>query len=194
MLTAGMSTRAVARELNVNFSTIREMNQCHFREFGSMSNRPPNRRPRSWHRVGEQFADVNVVNRVPQGGGEVMVWADISYGQRTQLLFINGNLNAQRYRDKILRPICVPFIHRLHLMFQHDSAQAHVARICTQFLEVENVPVLPWLAYSPDMSAFEHVWDALERCVRQRVPVPASNFAQPLKSETTFHRTQSTTA
>ena len=46
--------------------------------------------------MGERFADVNVVNRVPHGGGGVMVWAGISYGQRTQLHFIDGNLNAQR--------------------------------------------------------------------------------------------------
>uniref|UniRef100_A0AAZ3P5A2 Tc1-like transposase DDE domain-containing protein n=1 Tax=Oncorhynchus tshawytscha TaxID=74940 RepID=A0AAZ3P5A2_ONCTS len=59
-------------------------------------------------------------------------------------------------------------------MFQHDNTQPHVARICTQFLEAENVPVLPWPAYSPDMSLIEHVWDALDRCVRQRVPVPAN--------------------
>ncbi len=45
MLTAGMSTRAVARELNVNFSTISRLQRC-FREFGSTSNRPHNRRPR----------------------------------------------------------------------------------------------------------------------------------------------------
>ncbi len=45
MLTAGMSTRAVARELNVNFSTISRL-QRRFREFGSTSNRPHNRRPR----------------------------------------------------------------------------------------------------------------------------------------------------
>ncbi len=45
MLTAGMSTRAVARELNVHFSTISRL-QRHFREFGSTSNRPHNRRPR----------------------------------------------------------------------------------------------------------------------------------------------------
>ncbi len=45
MLTAGMSTRAVARELNVNFSTISRL-QRHFREFRSTSNRPHNRRPR----------------------------------------------------------------------------------------------------------------------------------------------------
>ncbi|CDQ80354.1 unnamed protein product [Oncorhynchus mykiss] len=42
---------------------------------------PHNHRPCVWCRVCEQFADVNVVNRVPHGGGGVMVWADISYGQ-----------------------------------------------------------------------------------------------------------------
>ncbi len=45
ILTAGMSTRAVARELNVNLSTISRL-QRRFREFGSTSNRPHIRRPR----------------------------------------------------------------------------------------------------------------------------------------------------
>ncbi len=43
MLTAGMSTRAVACELNVHFSTISRL-QRRFREFGSTYNRPHNRR------------------------------------------------------------------------------------------------------------------------------------------------------
>ncbi len=95
-------------------------------------------RQRVWHHVGERFADVNVVDRVAHGGGRVMVWAGVCYGQRTQVHFIGGILNAQRYRDEILRPI--------------------VARICTQFLEAKNIPVLAWPAYSPDMSPIEHVW------------------------------------
>ncbi len=45
ILTAGMSTRAVARELNVYFSTISHL-QRRFKEFGSTSNRPHNCRPR----------------------------------------------------------------------------------------------------------------------------------------------------
>ena len=115
MLTAGMSSRAVARECNVHFSTISRNQHC-FREFGSMSNWSPNRRPC----VGERFADVNVVNRVPHGGSGGMVWADISYGQQTQLHFIDGNFNAQRYRDEInsMRRRCVA-LHEANGSLRH---------------------------------------------------------------------------
>ncbi len=124
--------------------------------------------------MGERFADVNVVNRVANGGGGVMVWAGVCYGQRTQVHIIDSVLNAQRYRDKILRPIVVPFIHDHHLMLQHDNARPHVARICTQFLVAENIQIIAWPAYSPDMSPIEHDWDALDRRIRQRVPVPTN--------------------
>ncbi len=68
-------------------------------------------RQRVWRCVGEQFADVNVVDRVAHDGGGIIVWAGICYGQRTQVHFIDGILNAQRYRDEILRPIVVPSPH-----------------------------------------------------------------------------------
>ncbi len=151
-------------------------------------------RQRVYCQVGKRFADVNVVDRVAHGGGGVMEWAGLCYGQWTQVHFIDGILNAQRYRDEILRPIFVPFIHDHHLMWQHDNARPHVARICTQFLEAENIPVLAWPAYSQDMSPIEHVWDALDRRIRQQFLTISSNFAQPLKrSGPTFHRPQSTT-
>ncbi|KAL0162508.1 hypothetical protein M9458_041904 [Cirrhinus mrigala] len=273
MLIAGMSTRAVARELNVHFSTISRL-QKRFREFGSTSNRPHIRRPRVttpaqdlhiqhlplqdrlrsatrtaaatiglhkqsflvsaqtvrnhlrethlharrphrgldltavrcrnrlewanahfqwclalwrgvlftdesrfslyredgrqsvWCCVGEWFADLNVVDRLAHGGGGVMVWAHVMDYEHGCIL------NAQRYHDEILRPTVVPFFHNHHLMLQHDNARPHVAKIWTQFLEAENIPVLAWSAYSPDMSPIEHVWDAPDQRIRQRVPVP----------------------
>ncbi len=102
-----------------------------------------------------------------------MVTVGLWYGQ-AYVMDIDDILNAQRYHDEILRPIVVPFIHDHHHMLQHDNARPHYARICSQFLEAENIPVLAWTAYSPDMSPIEHVWDALDRRIHQRVPVPAN--------------------
>ncbi len=124
MLTAGMSTRAVAHELNVSENLA--VHPC-------------------------------------------TLWT-MNTGA-----FIDGILNTPRHRDEILWPIVVPFIHNHHLMLQHDNAWPRLARICTLFLEAENIPVLVWPAYSLDMSPIEHVWDALDRRIdRQRVPVPAN--------------------
>ena len=103
-----------------------------------------------------------------------MVQAGICSGQQTQVHFIDGILNALRYHDEILRPIVVPFIHHHHLLLQHDNTRPHVARICTQFLEAENIVVLAWPAYSLDMSPIEHAWDALDQCLRNRVSVSAN--------------------
>ncbi len=68
----------------------------------------------------------------------------------------------------------MPFIHDHQLMLLHDNARPHVARICTQFLEAENIPVLEWPAFSPDMSLIEYVWDGLDRRIQQCVPVSAN--------------------
>ena len=50
----------------------------------------------------------------------------------------------------------------------HDNARPHVVRIYRQFLNRNNVKVLPWPAVSPDMNLIEHIWDYLGRKVRAR--------------------------
>ncbi len=106
------------------------------------------------------FAVVNRCGSCGPCGGGVMVWAGICYGQWTPVHFSDGILNAQMWRDP--EAIVVPFIHDHHFMLQHDNARPHVARICTQFLEAENIPVLAWPAFSLELSPIEHVWDALD--------------------------------
>ena len=50
----------------------------------------------------------------------------------------------------------------------HDNARTHVPRICRQFLNRNNMNLLPWPAMSPDINPIEHIWDYLGRKVRAR--------------------------
>ena len=77
--------------------------------------------------------------------------------------------NAQGYINQNLQPEAVPFLQRHGpAILMHDNAWPHVARICRQFLNRNNVNVLPWPAVSPDMNPVEQIWDYLGRKVRAR--------------------------
>ncbi len=140
--------------------------------------------------------------RIWQRSGSSGPWWRWGYGMgrrmlRTQVHFIDGILNAQRYSDEILRPIVVPFIHDHRLLLQHDNAQPHVVKICTQFLEAENIPVQRIGQHTHrtchPLSMFGMVWIGEYDSVFQFLPI-SSNFTQPLKrSGSTSHRPQSTT-
>ena len=95
-----------------------------------------------------------------------MEWQE---GRKTNLIVMQGNLNAQGYINQILQPEAVPFLQgHGPAILMHGNARPHVARICRQFLNRNNVTVLPWSALSPDMNPIEHMWDYLGRKVRAR--------------------------
>ena len=99
-----------------------------------------------------------------------MVWGGIMGRRKTNLNVLQSNLNVQGYINQILQPEAVPFLqrHGPAILMHNDNARPHVARICRQFLNRNNVNVLPWPALSPDMNPTEHIWDSLGRKVRGR--------------------------
>ena len=60
----------------------------------------------------ERFADVNVNQQLPFGGGSVKIWGAFSFNDRT-LYVIDGNLNGNRYLQEVIQPFVIPALQRM---------------------------------------------------------------------------------
>ncbi|UYV76443.1 hypothetical protein LAZ67_14000409 [Cordylochernes scorpioides] len=130
------------------------------------------RRVRVWRRRGESSNPAAIVERPTVRQRGIMVWGAIAYDSRSPLLRIHGTMTAQRYVDDVLRPVTLPYLQGVpNALYQQDNARPHTARISQQALQ--DVQMLPWPPYSPDLSPIEHVWDIIGRRLHA-LPQPRS--------------------
>ena len=66
-----------------------------------------------------------------------MVWGGISLNNKTDLIFIRGNLTAERYVEEAVQNHVLPFTHEIgpDFVLMQDGARAHISRVTTRFLE-----------------------------------------------------------
>ncbi|UYV75763.1 kek1 [Cordylochernes scorpioides] len=139
---------------------------------GLQSTWSDSRRVRVWRRRGERSNPAAIVERPTVRQRGIMVWGAIAYDSRSPLLRIQGTMTAQRYVDDVLRPVTLPYLQGVpNALYQQDNARPHTARISQQALQ--DVQMLPWPPYSPDLSPIEHVWDIIGRRLHA-LPQPRS--------------------
>ena len=68
--------------------------------------------------------------------------------------------------------LCPIFGHHQHHMFQQDNARAHTVRATRDFLQQNNIGMMPWPALSPDLNPIEHLWDEIQRQLNEMRPRP----------------------
>ena len=107
-----------------------------------------------------------------------MIWGEIFGNQKTDNVFLQGNLNGQIYIDNVINNSLVPlFTAQPQLTLMQDGATPHTARVVAEHLANLGIAVLPWPSKSPDLNPIEHLWDQLERRVRARQH-PPTNLAE----------------
>ncbi|KAL7277843.1 hypothetical protein ACG7TL_008788 [Trametes sanguinea] len=133
---------------------------------------------RQWcrRRKGEAHFARNIIPRVTGGGGKVTVWGCITSRGVGRLHRIEGTMDAKMYRH-ILEESLLGTLHDHRLgpntiIFQHDNDPKHTAHLVQEWLEHQNLLVLPWPPSSPDLNIIENVWAEIKKRLETYRPRP----------------------
>ena len=77
-----------------------------------------------------------------------------------------GNLNSDIYIGEILEPKVFPFFQVIPgTIFEQNNSLPHVANNVQEFFLAENIQLLSWPAYSPDISSNVYMWDFIKKTI-----------------------------
>ncbi|CAB4389996.1 unnamed protein product [Rhizophagus irregularis] len=131
-------------------------------------------RVRVWRSLGEAYNQNCIQPTVKFGGGSVMFWGCFGWHGVGPLVVVEGNMNSDDYVN-ILANHFIPWVNNYpNSIFQQDGASCHTSSYSVWWMSSHNIPILDWVAQSPDLNPIENLWNYLDYQVRKRKPLPKS--------------------
>ncbi|GFW72854.1 transposable element Tcb1 transposase [Trichonephila clavipes] len=130
------------------------------------------RRTLTWRAPGTRYLQENTIERHRYGGVGWLVWGGIILGSRTDLHVQSVTMAGHIYRVVILEQHVRLFRGAMgaEFLFVDDNARPQRANVVDEYLPLEDITRMDWLAYSPNLNPIEHVWDMLGRRIAARQP------------------------
>ncbi|GFT82381.1 transposable element Tc1 transposase [Trichonephila clavipes] len=129
-------------------------------------------------------------------------WQQVVFSDKSRfnLWHHDGRIRVRLYAGERRIPECIierhsgrtsggiPFLQGLPgTVFQQDNARPHVAKTVKSYLDSQQVQLLPWPAYSPDISPIEHEWDIVGRRIARDLRPVASTDELWLRIQTKWN-------
>ncbi|GFX20069.1 transposable element Tcb1 transposase [Trichonephila clavipes] len=125
-------------------------------------------RIRVWRHRAERTLTACIRHRHTGISPGMMAWDAIGHTSRLPLVRIDGILNSARYISGVLRPEVIPFIRVL----RNPTFKQNITIIIRTFLDMGNIPLLPWPERSLDLSPIENAWSmVVKQMTHHHTPV-----------------------
>ncbi|KAG1167995.1 hypothetical protein G6F70_009369 [Rhizopus microsporus] len=107
-----------------------------------------------------QDHDVNQVHK--HSGGSIFLWGCIIAEGPGNLVKIDGGLDSALYcqilEEDLLGTLDYYEISKNHVYLLHDNDPKHRSKMTQEWLKSNEVKVIDWPAYSPDLNPIENMW------------------------------------
>ena len=115
-------------------------------------------------------------------GRKVGVWEAISYFGKTSLYLYEENFDADIYINVMKEAMLEmkEFSGEENVVMQMDNARYHWTNQVLQFYQKNNIKVIDWLPYSPDLNPIENLWSIMEDKLKGKKFISMSSLKSTL--------------